>query len=312
MGLTNFPNGSSSFGIPQLGNGSGRTAGGSMFGLNFFVDSNIGSNGNTGKSPDKAWSSLTYAFARLTALGAKNATIFVAPGDYSGNYDTPLNDDAPFISLIGVQATDGGFGPWAAGIAGSPILSVRARGWRISGFEFDGVSDDAGIKLIASGTSNGNYAQIDNCLFTGGKYGIDWSGAPTYTKVLACLFEDILTSAFTCTNSGGDTPQRCDILGNRFSENAAHIHMGSGGGARGFKASRIQGNSFQLDGIARNATVLLDNRGGASTAIIKNFFDCTVTQYKDDASTAFIRTAASDWGAGNWCYDGIPDGDISD
>jgi hypothetical protein len=198
-----------------------------------------------------------------------------------------------------------------AGTAGSPVISVRARGWRISGFEFDGVSDDADLQLITSGTSNASYTQIDNCLFTGGKYGIDWYGAPTYTKVVGNRFEDILTSAFTCTNSAGDTPQRCEIIGNRFMENAAHIDMGSGGAARGFKASTIQGNHFGQDGIARDATVLLDNRGGASTAIIGNYFDVTKAQYTDDAATAFIRTAASDFGAGNYCTDGIADDLIS-
>jgi hypothetical protein len=312
MGLTNFPDGTSSFGIPQLGSGTGRTGGGSMFGNNYFVDATNGSNANTGKAPDKAWLTLTYAFTRLTALDDAEATVFVAPGNYTGNYSTPLNGDAPRVSLIGVQATDVGYGPWGSGTAGSPFINVRARGWRISGFEFDGVSDDASVQMTSSGTSNANYTQIDNCLFTGGKYGVDWVGSPTYVKVINCQFEDILTSAFTCTNSASDTPQRSDIIGNRFSENAAHIHMGSGGAARGFKASRIQGNSFQLDGIARNATVLLDNRGGASTAIIGNYFDVTTTQYGDDAATAFIRTAATDWGAGNSCYDGIPAADISD
>jgi hypothetical protein len=312
MSLTNHPNGVSSFGIPLVGTGIGRTGGGSMYGNNYFVDATNGSNGNTGLSPDRAWSTLTFAFARLTALDAKNATIFCAPGDYSGNYNTPLNGDAAFVSLIGVQATDVGFGPWSAGTAGNPIINVRARGWRISGFEFDGVSDEASIKLTYSGTSNANYTQIDNCLFTGGKYGIDWVGAPTYTHVLSNLFEDILTSAFTCTNSASDTPQRCRIIGNEFAENAKHMDMNSAGATRGFKASKIIGNSFQLDGIARDATVLLDNRGGGGTAIIGNYFDCTTTQYGDDSSTAFIRTSASDWGAGNSCYDGIPAADISD
>ena len=165
--------------------------------------------------------------------------------------------------------------------------------------------------MVQSGTSNANYTQIDNCLFTGGKYGIDWYGAPTYTKVVNNKFEGILTSAFTCTNSGGDTPQRCEIIGNRFVENAAHIHMGSGGGARGFKASTIIGNFFGQDGIARNATVLLDNRGGASTQIVDNYFDVTQAQYTDDAGTAFIRTAATDFGAGNHCNDGEAEDVIS-
>jgi hypothetical protein len=321
MGLTNFKNGITSFGVPQILGADGRTGAGAMFGVNRFVDSTNGQDSvGFGGSPDKAYNSLTYAFSELTArttsdgiIASKNATIFVAPGDYSGNYSSPLNADAAFVSLIGVQATDVGFGPWAAAsTTTSPILAMRARGWRISGFEFDGATSEASVKLTTSGTSNSNFTQIDHCLFTGGKYGIDWVGAPTYTKILNCIFEDILTSAFTCTNSATDVPRRCDIIGNRFGENAKHMDMNSAGATRGFKASRIQGNSFQLDGIDRDATVLLDNRGGGGTAIIGNYFDCTKTQYGDDSATAFIRTAASDWGAGNSCYDGVPAADISD
>jgi hypothetical protein len=307
MTLTAFPNGASSFGIPMVGIG-GRTAGGSMFGNNYFVDVNLGSNGNTGKSPDKAWKTLTYAFSRMTALDDKNATVFVAPGDYSGNYSSPLNGDAPFVSLIGVQATDIGFGPWAAAsTTSSPIISMRARGWRISGFEFDGATTSSSLLLTTSGTSNSNFTQIDNCLFTGGKYGIDWSGAPTYTKIYNCLFEDITTQAFICSDSSTDTPRRCIIQGNIFQENAAHIAMNP----RGFKASTIKDNVFHLDGLSRDATVLLDTRGGGGNAIVDNTFDITAAQYTDDAGTAFIRTAATDFGAGNKCNDGVAAAAIS-
>jgi hypothetical protein len=305
MGLTNFPNGISSFGIPQIGNSGGRTRGGSVYGKTYFVDptSGVGSNGNSGLAPDKAWATLTYAFTKL----AKWDTLYCAPGDYSGNYLTPLNATAPFVSLIGVQATDIGFGPWSAGTAGSPIINVRARGWLISGFEFDGVSDEASLKLTTSGTSNANYAQIENCLFTGGKYGIDWVGAPTYTMVYNCLFEDILTSAFICTDSSTDVPRRCIIQGNHFRENAADIAMNP----RGFKSSTIASNFFQLDGISRNSTVLLDTRGGGGNIIVNNWFDVTQAQYTDDAATAFIRTSATDYGAGNHCNDGEAEDEIS-
>jgi hypothetical protein len=300
MGLTAYPNGVSSFGIPLVGTGNGRTGGGTMWGTNYFVDVNNGSNGNDGDSPDQAWNTLTYAFSRMTALDEKNATVFVAPGDYSGNYTSPLNGDAPFVSLIGVQATNIGFGPWSAGTAGNPIIAMRARGWRISGFEFDGVSNDASITLTTSGTSNSNYTQIDNCLFTGGIYGIEWVGAPTYTMIYNCLFEDITTQAFICTDSSTDVPRRCIIEANHFRENAADISMNP----RGFKSSTIKGNYFQLDGISRDSTVLLDTRGGGGNIIVDNYFDVSTTQYTDDDATAFIRTTSTDYGAGNHCNNG--------
>ncbi len=41
-GLTNYPNGLSSFGIPQLG-GSERNGAGSVFGVTYFIDPTNGS-----------------------------------------------------------------------------------------------------------------------------------------------------------------------------------------------------------------------------------------------------------------------------
>jgi hypothetical protein len=309
MPITNYNNGIASFGIPQIMSGNGRITGGSMFGNTYFVDSNLGSDGYKGLRPDKAWKSLTFAFSELTRTDEKNATVFVAPGDYSGNYSTPLNGDAAFCALIGVQATDIGFGPWAAAsTTTSPIINVRARGWRISGFEFDGATSEASLKLTTSGTSNANYTQVESCLFTGGKYGIDYVGAPTYAMVYNCLFEDILTSAMICTDSSTDTPRRCIIQGNHFRENISHIAMNP----RGFKSSTIKNNVFQLDGHSRDATVLLDTRGGGGNQIVANYFDITKAQYIDDSSTAFVRTASTDWGAGNWCSDGDPGGVLTD
>ena len=61
MGLTNFPNGISSFGVPMIGNGVPAT-----FGDVFFVDYRNGADGNTGKSPDRALKTLSRAYALCT------------------------------------------------------------------------------------------------------------------------------------------------------------------------------------------------------------------------------------------------------
>lgn len=62
MGLTNFPNGVSSFGIPMLG-GGGVPA---TFGNVYFVDNVYGDNGYAGTSSDKAWKTLEYAYSKVT------------------------------------------------------------------------------------------------------------------------------------------------------------------------------------------------------------------------------------------------------
>lgn len=62
MGLTNFPNGISSFGLPVAGNWIPTT-----FGTVYFVNYDNGSDGNTGKEPKKAFKTLEKAYAMVTS-----------------------------------------------------------------------------------------------------------------------------------------------------------------------------------------------------------------------------------------------------
>lgn len=74
MTLTNFPNGISSFGMPQLGS----SINGSQLILPpaIFVDTVNGANAGQGNSPTSAYSTLPYAVSQATA----NGFIFVLPG----------------------------------------------------------------------------------------------------------------------------------------------------------------------------------------------------------------------------------------
>ena len=73
MGLTNFPNGISSFGVPVLGGGAITTTGSI-----FFVDSVTGSNGNSGADSDHPFATIDYAIGKCTAN--KGDHILVMPG----------------------------------------------------------------------------------------------------------------------------------------------------------------------------------------------------------------------------------------
>lgn len=61
MGLTNYPNGVSSFGIPVVGGSIPAT-----YGSYFWVDYDNGSDGNSGKSKSKAWKTVEYALTQMT------------------------------------------------------------------------------------------------------------------------------------------------------------------------------------------------------------------------------------------------------
>jgi hypothetical protein len=72
MGLTTFPNGISSFGVPVLGGGSDP-----IVGTVYFVDSATGNNANSGTEPTSALATLDYAIGKCTAN--KGDTIYVMP-----------------------------------------------------------------------------------------------------------------------------------------------------------------------------------------------------------------------------------------
>lgn len=63
MGLTAFPNGISSFGVPVIGAGQIPTTTGSYW----FVSSGAGSDSNDGKTPSSAFATLDYAIGKCTA-----------------------------------------------------------------------------------------------------------------------------------------------------------------------------------------------------------------------------------------------------
>lgn len=79
MGLTNYPNGVSSFGIPVLGG-----ANIPFTGTYYFVDPANGSDGNTGLSPSRAFSTLYKAHASMTS-GANDVCYLISNGLASGS-----------------------------------------------------------------------------------------------------------------------------------------------------------------------------------------------------------------------------------
>ena len=74
MGLTRFPHGVSSFGVPQIGSGSIPVTSGNYW----WVSSVTGNDGNTGKVPTSAFATLTVALSNCTA--ANGDVIILLPG----------------------------------------------------------------------------------------------------------------------------------------------------------------------------------------------------------------------------------------
>lgn len=100
MGITRFPHGVSSFGIPVIGSGSILTTG-----KIFFVDSVTGSNGNSGESSDQPFATIDYAVGMCTAN--KGDYIIVMPNHAETIAGaTSLVLDVAGVSIIGLGRGD--------------------------------------------------------------------------------------------------------------------------------------------------------------------------------------------------------------
>ena len=97
MSLTNFPNGISSFGVPMIG-GQGLT----MPGTAYFVDSVNGADGNSGKSIDKALSTIATAYGKTTS--GNNDVIYVVGNGTAYPITAALTWSNTFTHMVGLTA----------------------------------------------------------------------------------------------------------------------------------------------------------------------------------------------------------------
>lgn len=148
MGLTAFPNGISSFGIPIYGNGSQ-----DISGSTYFVDGNSGLDSNDGSSWEKAFKTLAKAFAishadiaRGSDRWARRNTIFAAGDAFTEDLVVlPQKTD-----VIGVGSYDGF---QKAGLIGNHVPANTAYGCRFINFQFRGDSAGGDMFTIPAGNS---------------------------------------------------------------------------------------------------------------------------------------------------------------
>ena len=184
MGLTNFPNGLSSFGVPVLPVMNQITTG-----TVFFVDSTIGNDGNKGTDNKKPFASLDAALSKCTAN--KGDTIYLMPAHAEtitgaggitldvagvniiglGRYDTRprfLMDAATTVTALVTAANisimnvifAAGHADIAAGIV------ITAKGFRLDSCRFEqNTTDENWVDIIHAGTADNDYdgLEIVNC-----------------------------------------------------------------------------------------------------------------------------------------------------
>ncbi len=147
----------------------------------FFIDSSAGSDGNDGKSWEKAFKTLEYgiAYSNDKRSGYKRNTIFCR-----GKFTETLTQAPEKSDLIGVGATSARTRPR---ITGSQVMTDTAYGTRFINLEWRG--DAAGINMVW--TAGG--FEIWNCVFS---HAGTYTGThaltllnPTDVIISGCIFE---------------------------------------------------------------------------------------------------------------------------
>lgn len=120
MGLTNFPNGITSFGVPVMGGANLIPA---TTGSYFFVNSGTGSNSHSGKTALEAFATIDYAIGKCTA--SKGDVIIVMPGHTETiSAAGGITADVAGITIVGLG--NGGLKPTITFSATASTFAISA------------------------------------------------------------------------------------------------------------------------------------------------------------------------------------------
>ena len=168
MGLTNFPHGISSFGIPVMGSG-GRFS--SPWNTHYFVDGDNGNDGNSGLEPSESFKTIS----RAVSVSTGGDVIYIRPKSYTmGTGFARYTED---VTVANTGASSGA----TASQAGKSLIGVTPK-IRVA-------SDFMGVRWKFASTTNLNVeapgTHIENIGFfcEGATYGVYFEGdGATYTK----------------------------------------------------------------------------------------------------------------------------------
>jgi hypothetical protein len=173
MGLTNFPNGVTSYGIPVVpGLDFGK-----VWGDTYFVDTATGSDGNDGKSPSMPFKTIQKGIN--ASADAKGDRVFVRNGAYAETLTISTSHDN--IMLIGESR--GGVVVTGATDA-TDTLTIAAADCTIAHMSFAPYDTGSDISLIKI---TGNNNRVAYCDFSGAELQIEAVGAAK-TFIIGCHF----------------------------------------------------------------------------------------------------------------------------
>ncbi len=160
----------------------------------------------------------------------------------------------------------------ASPTAVTPLLELRARGWKFLNFMFAGLSDAACIKFVRNaleGVSefDPSHSQFINCRFVDGKYAIEDAGGSYNHLIAGCEFKGFATGAIVGTSTSVANPLNWKIKNNIFAPdngsdfgNALHLDLALNSGI-------IERNVF---GKVRSTGKYIDLTGGNNNIVGHN------------------------------------------
>ena len=164
MPLTNFPNGVSSFGIPVMGAGGIPATKGNVY----FVDYGNGSDGNTGKSPTRAFQTLSKANDAVTT---NNDDVICLIGNSAHVLTEMLTVSKNRVHFVGVDGTWGRFYGQNAKVeigvttATTDVAAVKNTGIRNSFHNIKFISNNTLTQALYTFADAGEYALFSSCEF---------------------------------------------------------------------------------------------------------------------------------------------------
>lgn len=301
MGVTTFPNGISSFGIPVVGGGVPTSSG-----PYFFVNSSVGAGsapGNNGSSMAKAFSTIQRAVN--VAVGSYGAVILVAPGSYNETVTIPrptANSGSEALMIMGL------------GTRGSVVIAPAATDAGCVVNHADDVTlINIGMAANGAGTSltnTGARLRMQNCklenqagttgicaimlLGTTAERTAGTAGGGNDCRFLDCEFANAANGLrVTCTSAGALTDLMLDNCRfNNLVANGLYEFVGSGGAAATtFRGLLVRNCTFNrlAAGTEPTAGYVVLNANNANTGMItNNSFPTAIAGAKNLVSTAVI------------------------
>lgn len=162
MGLTNFPNGVSSFGVPMMGGGGIPATKGQVY----FVDYTTGSDGNKGTSVSRPFKTVAYAYSRVTT---NNDDVIVLMGNATHVLTAMLDITKNRVHFVGMDGTTGRMYGCNAKVSlgvttvATDVFAMKNTGVRNSFTNIKFISDNTVAEGLYCVGEGGEYAIYTNC-----------------------------------------------------------------------------------------------------------------------------------------------------